>query len=46
MWHAWREEILMGKPEGDNFKDLERDKRIIFKWIPKKYNGRLWTGDI
>jgi hypothetical protein len=30
----------------DYLKDLGKDRRIILKWILKKYDVRMWTGFI
>jgi hypothetical protein len=36
---------LAGRPqEEDNLEDLDLDRRTIFKWIIKKYDGEAWTG--
>jgi len=34
---------LLGKSEGDNLEDLSA-RRIILKWIFKKWDEQAWTG--
>jgi hypothetical protein len=37
--------ILAGKPkEKDHLEDRNVDRRIISKWILRKYDVRVWTG--
>jgi hypothetical protein len=35
--------VLVGKPKGkrDNLKDLDVDRRIILRWIHRKWDGRI-----
>lgn len=37
-----RDEILVGKPETDHWKDLGIDKGIILKWMLWKQSGWMW----
>jgi hypothetical protein len=50
MWHAWKGREIHTEFSLGNVKKREHkeelcvDRRIILKWILKKWDGRTWTG--
>jgi hypothetical protein len=38
--------VLMGKPERDHLEYPGFDRRIILRWIFRKWNLGAWTGSI
>ena len=37
--------VSIAKPEGKNhLEDISVDRRIILKWIFKRWDGEAWTG--
>jgi hypothetical protein len=35
---------LVGKPERNNYKNLDVDGRTILKWILEEHDGAVWSG--
>jgi hypothetical protein len=52
MWHVWRRvEVSTGfwwgnVRERDQMEDPDVDERIIFRWICRKWDVRVWAGSM
>jgi len=49
MWHGWGRRgiysVLVGKRKKIcHFEETGIDRRIILKWMLKKWDGKAWTG--